>query len=134
MKLDNKIEPFIAEGEKFLSRNESQWISKIRLKALRDVKNHRFPSRKNESWKYTDCSPVVRDHFHVAKKSTNIPVVTANIPDLEPHVFVFIDGKFSQSQSHLYEVEKGCVVSTLASAFKENSLLVKKYLNTLHYN
>jgi len=106
-------------------------VHQTRKNAIEKFAELGFPTRKNESWRYTDVTPILKKEFTLASDAHAL-----SAHDVQSHKFartiqntmVFINGVFSQPLSTLTLRQEGVRISNLAIAFKENAELVERYL------
>lgn len=79
-------------------------IHEIRVDAIKDFEDLGFPTKKDESWKYTSLNSIVKEDYSVFPKKEQAldykDVKPYLIHDIESYKIIFIDGKYS---SHLSE-------------------------------
>ncbi len=125
------------EKEKFFSAHkllertragrDPVWIANLREKAGRAFEPLDFPTTRDEEWKYTNVTPILK-----------APYVPVSNPDLKgfsiaPFTFeesrgtvlVFIDGQFSRGLSNLSDLANGIVVGNLGEISEDQSKLAK---------
>ena len=111
----------------------SPWLSSLSSAALERAKRRALPSTRDESWRFTDLTPLYR--------STVRPPASAGSVDLGPFLagtsidgvaarLVFIDGFFSEAHSDL-PAGGGLTVARLAEAAEEKRSLVEPLLGSL---
>ena len=81
-----------------------------------------FPTTRDEYWKYTRVAKLVNASY-ANNESASIDLSSMVIPDLDAHVFVFVNGKFEQSLSSNTS-EAGLTVASLASLEGEEKALM----------
>jgi Fe-S cluster assembly protein SufD len=95
---------------------EHDWITSLRDKAMSVAARIGLPTRRVETWKYTDLRPIHRAGFSAVVASE----VTASM--LDPHligdafVAVFVDGCFAPTLSQLEDLPEGLAFASLADA------------------
>ncbi|MEO8516030.1 MAG: Fe-S cluster assembly protein SufD [Flavobacterium sp.] len=71
----------------------------IRTSAIKNFENKGFPTKKEESWKYTSLNAVLKNDFSVFPKKENAiefkEVKKFFLNDVDTHKVIFIDGVFS---------------------------------------
>lgn len=101
-----------------LPGGEHDWVTSLRDQAMSVALRTGLPTRRIESWKYTDLRPIHRAEFFVVVASE----VTGAM--LEPYklddafVAVFVDGCYAPVLSRLEDVPKGLEFSSLADALR----------------
>ena len=107
-------------------------LHEYRKKALNKFNELRFPTVKDEEWKYTNIQPVISKYFKPAADAT----ATAGAGDVEKFFInrndfihlVFVNGKFSLELSSGWKDTKGFKVTGLKSAIKNHPDIVSKYI------
>lgn len=104
-------------------------------KALSFFREHEFPSRKTEEWKYTDLTPVFTENLQKAKKfeiDDNF-FLKYNIPDTKALRLVFVNGHFSEKHSDKLN-EENVTISNISHAFNSHESEVKEVFGTTNIN
>lgn len=122
--------------EEKLNGQSKSFLYTIRKDALVQLAELDFPTNKNEEWKYTNISPILKNNF--------IPAVNALSPSLSKkevqnfffsgfdyHLLVFVNGIFSEDLSEIGELPKGVVLGSLKKITRENPELIEGYINKL---
>jgi len=99
-----------------LPGGEHDWVTSLRDQAMSVAIRTGLPTRRVESWKYTDLRPIHRAEFSAAVASE----VTGAMLDLykldDAFVAVFVDGSFVPALSRLEGLPVGVEFSSLADA------------------
>ncbi|HLU61692.1 MAG TPA: Fe-S cluster assembly protein SufD [Gammaproteobacteria bacterium] len=105
------------------------WVTKLREAALARIGEQGFPTRRNEHWKYTDVSALLKAEF--------IPAPLASMPEaffqgvqrfeLDCHQLVFLNGVFRPNLSS-NSLPAGLTVKTLAAAIEEDAEALQPFL------
>jgi len=115
---------------------EPSWLGSIRRAGIHRFAELGFPTTKNEEWKYTNVSPIVRTAFQpaaIAKGGTG-DVSSERLPlgrtarDLHCIQVVFIDGTYSPGLSSSETLQAGVKVGNLARALAGNQPGVEAHL------
>jgi Fe-S cluster assembly protein SufD len=130
---DFYIEKF-KDIEKQLNGEKKTFFHQLRLNALNQLAGMNFPTQKNEEWKYTDVSPIVKENFVPSIKSKLPNVNTTTIHSLlfknfDFHLLVFINGIYNAELSKINSLPEGVLVGSLANILKYNPEIIKQYLN-----
>jgi len=90
-----------------LPAGNARWLAPVRKAALAQLKEHGFPNRRNEHWKYTDITPLLAGSY--------IPAPLASAPEtffegvqrfeLDCHGVVFVNGVYRRNLSDHKTVE-----------------------------
>ena len=119
--------------EKKLNGESKSFLHEIRRQAVAQLAELTFPSTKNEEWKYTDVSPIIKQDF-IPAINTELPKISNELiknylfKDLDFHLLVFVNGIFREELSNIAELPGGVIISNLAFLAKENPGLLQKYL------
>ena len=107
----------------------------VRTAALKNFENKGFPTKKEESWKYTSLSAILKNDFSVFPKSENaIPYSEVKkyfLHEIDTYKVVFVDGVFS---SHLSSTtHDGIDVCLMSSALNKPKykMVIDTYFNQI---
>jgi len=117
--------------EKLLNGERFSDFHKTRKKAISKFAELAFPTQKDEEWKYTNISSLLKHNFSPAAVKVNVSSDTINkflFDKMEHSLLVFVNGNFSSELSKLIDIPKGVVIGSLAEALKNNNPIVKKHL------
>ena len=93
----------------------------VRTSAIRNFENKGFPTKKEESWKYTSLSNILKNDFSVFPKTENSvefsEVKKYFLHEIDTHKIIFIDGIFSSFLSST--THDGLDVCLLSSALNK---------------
>jgi len=107
----------------------------VRSQAIKNFENKGFPTKKEESWKYTSLNAVLKNDFTVFPKNEST-VEFANVKkyfihEIDTYKIVFIDGIFS---SHLSSTtHEGIDVCLMSSALNKPKykMVIDNYFNKI---
>ncbi|MBK7230068.1 MAG: Fe-S cluster assembly protein SufD [Ignavibacteriales bacterium] len=119
------------EFEKSLNGEKSSDFHKVRKDAISKFAKLTFPTQKDEEWKYTNVSSLLKHNFSPVPVKENVSSETINkflFDKMEHSLLVFVNGNFSSELSKLIDIPKGVVIGSLAEALKNNNPIVKKHL------
>lgn len=105
-------------------------IHATRKAAIEQFARLGFPDRKNEEWKYTPVTPILKHKFDikpVPHKITKSDVQAAAFRNLDATTVVLVNGKFEPSLSEIKDAER-LTVKSLEAALVENEAMVSPYL------
>ncbi len=124
----------IFEGK--LNGESKSFLHEVRKNALVNLNALSFPTTRNEEWKYTDVSQLLKYDFVPAVNSEMPSVKKDDIDkyifkDLESSLLVFINGIFSEELSNIGDLPKNVVIGSLNKIAKAKPELVNKYINKL---
>jgi len=119
------------ESWPFTKTKPSTWLSQLRANAIDRVSMMRFPTKRDEEWRFTDISALTHLPFRASQPENNI-----HIRDVE-HLFlseakirlVFIDGHFSSNLS-IFD-PTSLTVGNLPMFLSSNSAYLESHLGKL---
>jgi Fe-S cluster assembly protein SufD len=112
---------------------DSTTIHSLRRDAISYFSDLKFPSLKDEDWKYTNIAPLLKYNFKpVDPKKTIAPIQPGKIEKylfdkMEHSLLVFINGHYSEKLSDIQDLPKDVIVCNIASAISDHSSIVKKH-------
>lgn len=126
----SKFEDF--EGK--LNGHTATFLHDQRKAALDQLKELSFPTIKDEQWKYTNVTPILKENFKlpatVEETKVSNELIEKNLfTGYDYDLLVFTNGKFNEELSKVGELPKGTVIGSLAEMSKSNPELIKKYIN-----
>ena len=135
----NKIEWYVSNFKSFeekLNGQSKSFLHDIRKEALKQLAELDFPTNKNEEWKYTNISPILKHNFipainTVLPKFSHSEVKELLFKGFDYHLLVFVNGIYSEEFSEIGELPKGVVLGSLDKITKENPKLIDGYINKL---
>ena len=92
-----------------------RWVVSLREEALSALSRNGLPTRRVESWKYTDLRNFKRAEF-TNKASVDVTDALAPFMLKNTYAIVFVDGKFLPTLSQIDNFPKGLEVLSLAEA------------------
>src|SRR5690625_678929 len=132
MELKDKLISSYASFEKENQMDEQ--MLNIRKEAIKTFKNKGFPSRKDETWRYTSLRPVLRETYSLfpktEKKLSFDEIEEYLVDDLDSYRMIFVDGVYSVEHSKL--TDDKFEISTLSAALeneKHEEILKDHYNN-----
>lgn len=119
------ISSFMAFEEKV---DVTAQLHDIRTSAIKNFENKGFPTKKEESWKYTSLNSVLKNDFSVFPKRENSiefkDVKKFFLHEIDTYKLVFIDGKFSSFMSSTtHEGIDVCLLSSVLTKPKYKMVL-----------
>lgn len=103
----------------------------IRRSAIAKFADLGFPGRRDEEWKYTNLTPLLKHKFPVAARTTSLPADTVRqfvFKGLAENLLVFVNGRYSRELSNYRVSENGVSVDSLENALKNQPERVAAYL------
>lgn len=117
--------------EKTLNGESNSSVHALRRNAIARFSEMGFPTAKNEEWRFTNVTPIVKANFQPSMRDA-VHLVTANdIASLvfhDTHRLVFVNGHCSKELSSVSSLPNGTIVESLAVALKNSPELVGKHL------
>ena len=109
------------------------YVHDIRTEAIKDFENSGFPTKKNESWKYTSLKQVLDTDYSIFP-SKNTALVYSKIEkylidDIDSYKIIFVDGIYS---SHLSETtHEGMDICLMSSVLNKPKYapIIENYFN-----
>ena len=118
------------EFEKRLNGSKSKEIHHIRKEALNRFGQLEFPTQKDEEWKYTNISPLLKHNFVPSSEKVSVGkefVKSKLFDEMEHNLIVFVNGHYADEHSDLQNLPGGVVAGSLSEAIKNNSPLIEKH-------
>ena len=119
-----------------LNGESKSYLHEIRRKALNQLAELDFPTKRNEEWKYTNVSPILKHNF-VPAVNTVLPKLTKDsiakylFKDFDNHLAVFVNGIYSEELSEVNGLPNGIIVGSLNRLSKESSELINHHINKI---
>lgn len=111
-----KYQTQIAARRGDLPGADHSWVADLRDRAASAFADHGLPTRRTETWKYTDLRSLHRAEFSPAA-STDVAASAIGPHGLEgAHVVLLVDGVFSPAMSQLDDLPDGLEIASLAEA------------------
>jgi Fe-S cluster assembly protein SufD len=104
-------------------RDEPAWLRTAREAAFRKFESVGFPTARDEDWKYTNVTPIVRGNFSPVMRNGTTPsfegrVAKSLYPETENSRLVFVNGLLQQNLSSM-KLPDGVVVADLHDALRQ---------------
>lgn len=124
--MDHRVEDrFLAVYKRYQSLNgTADPLSDLSEKAIDCFAQTGFPERKNESWKYTNVTPIINRDYQIAE-ADQASAKGIDVLDT-PHVAVFVNGRLAPEQSRLDQVPAGVSIESLSTVTEKD--IVQAYL------
>lgn len=118
------------EFERSLNGEKDSHFHQMRKSALDEFSKLPIPTQKDEEWKYTNISPLLKHDFVSAKKAkVNSAKINKFLFDqLEHSLMVFVNGHFAPELSRLKDIPGNIKVSSLAEELKNNNPIISEHL------
>ncbi|MFO7524985.1 MAG: SufD family Fe-S cluster assembly protein [Ignavibacteriaceae bacterium] len=118
-----------AEFEKSLNGDKLSQFHKLRKSAIDEFNRLPVPTQKDEEWKYTNISPLLKHNFTAGEKNA----VNGNrinkflFDELEHSLMVFVNGLYAPELSRLEDIPNKVQVSSLADEIKNSNPVIAKH-------
>lgn len=128
-------QPYLAETDSAFDRLNDKgmpsWFTETRKQAYDIFKMEGFPSRKNESYKYTFLEPFFTEAYKVPTEPTDEGIATeeifrCDVPELNTHLILLINGFFHGSEK-LKTLDNGIIMGSLREAIAKHPSLIKNH-------
>ena len=130
-KTEQSTIPFIQNFEASAQKRalEPQWLSEWRQKGLERFQQLGIPNVKNEEWKYTDITPIIKRKYQLngQEQWQDNGMLAAYSAATDIHI-VFINGAFSEALSNISHLPKGLKITSFEEALTRKEGLVEQLL------
>lgn len=118
--VNSLFEQLTSSFQELEATNEPSSLKALRQAAFAKFEEKGFPTVKNEEWKYTNIQPLVNKTYLLNEDVdvANLDLSKADIPGLEAHRIVLINGQYVLAFSSLEE-ELGLTVKPIEEAVEE---------------
>lgn len=123
---------YLDNFKKFAEIKGEDGFKSIREEASNRFEKSEFPTKKDEEWKYTNISPILKKGFVPSPISEQAGIEKSDldkylIPDLDVHLLVLINGIFSEELSSIKKEEEGIIIDSFRNQLLNNSdFLIEK--------
>jgi Fe-S cluster assembly protein SufD len=133
MQTTDRKDQYFSDYETF-ARNgaagDPSWLGALRSAAIERFADSRFPTTRDEEWRFTNVQPIAQADFRTAHSVSDVSAT-----QIEPWLvgsrawsrLVFIDGRFSRELSTLTSAWSGATVANIADVAARGGAL-EKYL------
>jgi len=134
---DENIKRYISQFESFeksLNGELKSPIHTIRRSAIEQFLKLGFPTTKDEEWRFTNITPLIRTQFIPSFENPNCPVSEKQLEEIcikkiPGQRLVFIDGRYSNELSIVNPQQNHIQIGSLAEAIKKLPELVHQHLS-----
>jgi len=145
----SSLEKYVEEYDEIkatLPGQELDWLVQLRQQGLDQFSTQGFPTIRDEDWRYTNVTPLIKKSFQSVVAKTSTAVVPEQMHDYyvpDCWQVVIVDGHFSKLLSKLDGLPEEVVVMALSDALIKCPDKVKSYLGQavenedhgfIHYN
>jgi Fe-S cluster assembly protein SufD len=126
---------YISSFDKFersLNGESKSPVHLLRKKAIEDFSQLSFPTNKNEEWRFTNISSLLKHKF---KPAIVAPSVAKEEVDrflfngMKCSLMVFVNGFFAEELSDIRNVKDKITIKSISTAFRENDPQIQKHFN-----
>jgi Fe-S cluster assembly protein SufD len=109
------------------------WLSRLREKAGEVFESRDFPTTRDEEWKYTNVTPLLKVPYGEAsdfdaRGLTREQIERFTFGESRGSQLVFVNGRFAPEHSNLDALPTGCVVANLADIPREHGAVARDHL------
>jgi Fe-S cluster assembly protein SufD len=120
------------ENKKFISRNDTPYASSIRSKGFGNFKNLNLPDRRNELWKNTDLTEVLKQDYTKYLDRTDPGrdldfMFTCEVHNFKTDQISFLNGWHVKTANEIGLLPEGVIIGSLAEAFQNYPELIEKH-------
>ncbi len=131
MSNDKEIKNFYIDNFNIFGKKNIPGFDEIRTKAIEEFNIEKFPTKKDEEWKYTNIKPILKNRFVPSpifnKDVENLDIVEDyKIPDFDAYRFVFINGIFNKQLSNETILSDGIIAGSLYNLNETKNSILKK--------
>lgn len=115
--------------EESLNGESKSPFHELRKQAIIKFEEIDFPTRKDEDWKYTDVSGILK-HNYTPSPEVNITksdVKRFLMPGIKVNLIVLVNGRYSNELSNIHKQEIGIIIDSFRNVLKNDPELVMKY-------
>ncbi|MDQ7817542.1 MAG: Fe-S cluster assembly protein SufD [Melioribacteraceae bacterium] len=132
----NTKEWYLSSFRKFeekLNGESKSFLHDLRKEALAQLAEVDFPTTRDEEWKYTSVSPILKQNFIPA---FNIDKQNISKEEIKKYFFsgfdfytmTFINGIYSEELSDLQNLQKGVTVNSLSKLLRSNPKVISEQI------
>jgi Fe-S cluster assembly protein SufD len=124
---------FVKNFETFednLNGEKTPELHRIRKEALQNFNDLSLPTLKDEEWRYTNISPLLKFNFTLPSDDLKISDELVNkflFAKMDSNILIFINGKFSEENSILLNLPEGTLAGSISDAIKNNPEIIEKH-------
>lgn len=133
---ENAKDWYINSYDEFAGKLNGQsetFYTDLRKDALAKISELGFPTTKNENWKYTNVSSLLKNNF---KPAATLPPVQVDenkihqklFTGFEYNLMVFVNGIYNEALSHIDDLPAGVIIDSFNNVLKSNPELIEKHV------
>jgi Fe-S cluster assembly protein SufD len=132
------IEKF-SDFEKKLNGDSKYFFHEVRKESIKKFESVDFPTTKNEEWKYTDVSSIIKNEFLpsslLEKSSIEKDEVEKYVfKNFDYHLLTFVNGIYEPTLSKIDDLPNKVFVGSIKEFQKVNPEIFTKYYNQISKN
>ncbi len=133
LKTDFKYSGLYADWVKRMNSSYNSFFATESEAALGKLEKISFPTTKDEDWRFTNVSPILKAGFlpmtknDSSEKTLEGKIKTGFYSGLEAHKVVFVNGFFNEQFSDIKKLPENVFIGSLKKASEEIPKIVKKY-------
>jgi len=115
-----------------LNGEKTPELHRIRKEALKNFSDLSLPTLKDEEWRYTNISPLLKYNFILPQEDLKISdkqVKKFLFGEIDSNILIFINGKFSEENSKLLNLPEGTIAGSISDAVKNNPEIIEKHFS-----
>ena len=116
--------------EESLNGENTPELHRVRKEALKNFNELSFPTVKDEEWRFTNISPLLKYNFTLPSEDLKISDELVNkflFNEMESNILIFVNGKFSEDNSKLLNLPKGTIAGSISDAMNNNPEIIEKH-------
>lgn len=105
-------------------------LHRVRKEALKNFSELSLPTLKDEEWRYTNISSLLKYNFTLPSEDLKISdelVSKYLFGEMDSNILIFVNGKFSKENSKLLNLPEGTVAGSISDAVKDNPEIIEKH-------
>ncbi|MBU1096170.1 MAG: Fe-S cluster assembly protein SufD [Bacteroidetes bacterium] len=134
--IDSAKEWYLNGFEEFKSKLNGQtktFFTELRNDAIDQLGKINFPTSKDEEWKYTNVSPLLKNNFIPANLINHSIVDSTAVNSkifkgFDSYLLVFVNGVYNSNLSNIAELPEGIVVDSFNNVLKTKPELIEKHV------
>ncbi len=118
--------------EDSLNGENTPALHRVRKEALKNFNELSFPTLKDEEWRYTNISPLLKYNFTLPSEDLKISDELVNkfsFNGMDSNLLIFVNGKFSEKNSKLLNLPEGTIAGSISDAMKNNPEIIEKHFS-----
>ncbi len=116
--------------EDSLNGENTPELHRVRKEALKNFSELSLPTLKDEEWRYTNISPLLKYNFALPSEGSKISdelVSKYLFSEMDSNILIFVNGKFSKENSKLLNLPEGTIAGSISDAVKNNPEIIEKH-------